>query len=696
MKDKRAAIGAGTLLVLIIILAGSVFHPFASAGPPVPTPALKKTLLQFDVDAVKENLPTQEHDTSASEVAPIYTGNSSQRTFYSTADAEIRQGYPTTNYGTSSEMHCGYDDYYDPDGRIVRCLTKFDIASIPPGATINSATLHVYLVESWDFPYRTRTYTAYRIPSDWFENSVTWSNAPSPAEAYGSAGVTHEAWGWYSFTVTSLVQAWHNGTYPNYGIMLRGPEWSGFDSSWKAFATKGSSRYRYGPRLVVDLELPPPTLAVAPSSLNFINDAGGLPVRTQELVIQNTGDDIVSWSATESAGWLSLDKTSGTTRYTSPSTIRVSADRSGLSPGHYAAQIEIASTTPGVQGSPQVIDVTLDLAEQLPRVYLPVVLRDEGGPHARDVAALIVGISDYENMVPFVAPSSGRAGAPGIDVMHSYDDAIRFDHVMCEKGGLCSSSQVQAASQSSLGNDVKMLLDSWATKEAIRQAIVYWLDGRENENTTVIIFFSGHGMFAVDDDGDEGDSYDEFICPYDLECDPCYPEVETPVWIPETAIRDDELDAWLNELESNRIVIIVDSCFSGGMASGAAALGRGLLSRADLSAGVSDLQAGDGFARDIDKTGRVVLMASAEDQGSWEFSALEHGAFTYYLIEALSSASADTNHNGWVSAEEAFAYLVNWVDSYVYDNTHDVIGGPYHQNPQISDGVTEEIDLTQP
>jgi len=169
-------------------------------------------------------------------------------TLYSVADACVMEGRSSYNFGSTTDMWVGYDDYLDPDGKIVRSLVRFDLSSIPAGATINSATLRLYLVGSWDYPGKTRTITTYRTSSSWSEPSVTWNNKPSYAEAYGSAGVTHGSDVWYSFDVTNLVRGWVNGTWPNYGIMLRGPEWSGSDSSWKSFATRESS---YDPQLVI-------------------------------------------------------------------------------------------------------------------------------------------------------------------------------------------------------------------------------------------------------------------------------------------------------------------------------------------------------------------------------------------------------------------------------------------------------------
>ena len=90
---------------------------------------------------------------------------------------------------------------------------------------------------------------SYRINSNWTEMNVTWNNQPSFAESYGSVDiVANDSWGYVNLDVTTLVQAWVNGSYPNYGIMLRGPEVSGSDSSWREFYTRHGS---YVPKLVI-------------------------------------------------------------------------------------------------------------------------------------------------------------------------------------------------------------------------------------------------------------------------------------------------------------------------------------------------------------------------------------------------------------------------------------------------------------
>jgi hypothetical protein len=138
----------------------------------------------------------------------------------------------------------------NPNGRIVRSLIKFDLGSLPANAAVQSAKLRVYYGGYWDYPNRVRTVTAYRITGDWTESEVTWDNKPSPSTAYGSVDIPANAdWGWRELDVRDLVQSWVNGSIANQGVMLRGPEASGTDSSYRKFGTRESL---YPPELVIN------------------------------------------------------------------------------------------------------------------------------------------------------------------------------------------------------------------------------------------------------------------------------------------------------------------------------------------------------------------------------------------------------------------------------------------------------------
>lgn len=673
MKRQLAIKGLLALVVSVAALLCFVLQPFGSvnADPPVATPTPEKAWLQFDVETLGENPPVLEHDASMSEVESTCISATAQEIFYSIADTEIREGYPTTNYGSSTKMRCGYDDYYDPDGQMMRCLIKFDISSLPTGSTINSAALYVYLVESYDYPGRTRTYTTYRIPSNWSESIVTWSDALPYAEAYGSTGVTDGAWDWYSFDVTSLVQAWHDGTYPNYGIMLRGPEWSGSDSSWKAFSTRESSA---DPYLVINYTPPPPpTLGVSPTFLRFQAYGTGPNPEPQAVTISNITEGSLDWSAAKvgEASWLEMDETSGSTvTPSSPDTMNVSVvDVSSLAYGTYTGRISVTKTSEPTDCSNRAIDVILEYEAGAPpaqQIFLPIVTKNWDG----NALALVVGVAEY----PYLVESTGiRAGGGEGEMQYADDDARDI-----------RDAAINLASFSS--TNVMTLIDSDATKASI-DAGFNWLAARDNKNTLVMISFSGHGGQVPDTApyDETADGYDEFIGPYDT------------TLTGDNIILDDELDVWLSRLESENIVVVIDSCYSGGMIDTAGvATGRGIgfvLGTQDVIAQVAEA---DGLAADISREGRVILTASRTDQVSFEFGALENGVFSYYFIEGLSSTIADGDGNGWISAEEAFSYLECRVDNYVYENTGDVLDGPFNQNPQLYDGTIGEERITQP
>ena len=184
-----------------------------------------------------------------------------QRTFESIADACVLEGFPTTNVGETADMWVGYDEYGDPPYvKTARSFALFDISVISGNVTINSATLRLFLVNSWDYKDRVRTVTTYRVPSSWSEDGITWNSAPQPAESYGEDDVQAGNWRWYEFDVTDLVSAWHGGTYANHGIMVRAPEVSGTDSSRRGFSTREGT---HTPQLVVEYH------TVAPASAHL-------------------------------------------------------------------------------------------------------------------------------------------------------------------------------------------------------------------------------------------------------------------------------------------------------------------------------------------------------------------------------------------------------------------------------------------
>ena len=76
---------------------------------------------------------------------------------------------------------------------------------------------------------------------------------------------------------------------------------------------------------------------------------------------------------------------------------------------------------------------------------------------------------------------------------------------------------------------------------------------------------------------------------------------------------------------------------------------------------------------------------------------LRNGVFTYFLVSeediikelkgidgAFARKDCDYNHDGWVSAEEAFSHASYWT-WYIY----------YRQHPQMYDGYSGQLKITK-
>jgi len=166
---------------------------------------------------------------------------------------------------------------------------------------------------------------------------------------------------------------------------------------------------------------------------------------------------------------------------------------------------------------------------------------------------------------------------------------------------------------------VRYLLNSEATVQAIRDALDS-LAAVAEEDDIVVLFFAGHGNREDDTDGDEKgrDLYDETLMPYDGQRGK-----------PTSQITDDELGLLTSRIEAKSVIVILDSCFSGGQ-------GRSVRSVGVTSYG------DDSFSRDIlsrtNRRGRVIWAACTDTQVARSSSRLQAGVFSHYLVQSLKAA----------------------------------------------------------
>jgi serine/threonine protein phosphatase PrpC len=167
----------------------------------------------------------------------------------------------------------------------------------------------------------------------------------------------------------------------------------------------------------------------------------------------------------------------------------------------------------------------------------------------------------------------------------------------------------------------------------IRLAIEDFLDGR-GTGDLLLVYLSCHGLL----------------------------DARRRLYFAATDTRKDRLgstgveSAWvLDQLEhcrARRQVLILDSCFSGAFAHGA---------KGEADLGLQDRFQSQG-------RGRVVLTASTATEYSFEGdptdAAIPAGSvFTAALVQGLRTGAADTDHDGHVSVDDAYAYVFDQVQA---------------------------------
>jgi hypothetical protein len=272
--------------------------------------------------------------------------------------------------------------------------------------------------------------------------------------------------------------------------------------------------------------------------------------------------------------------------------------------------------------------------------------------------AVVVGISDYRNY----------GDEEGGDLPGSANDARNMLDVLQARWGFRPEN-------------VHLLVDSAATRDAIRRELTGWLPSVAKAGDLVVFYYSGHGSQVFDQSGDEADGLDETICPTDVLRNSSRLD-----------ILDDELGAWVRALPTRNVTVILDSCHSGTATRMAApyvrrkALARSLDSLAErprAMTGASTGQATGGPKPNADDLGGDVLEIAAAQSDQYALDAafenrngIEHGgAFTHPLVRYLWQVPAGTSY------EEVFRL------------TRDAVRrDAYAQNPQIS-GAARETPL---
>lgn len=117
-------------------------------------------------------------------------------------DTYVDKNYPSTNYGTDSDMRVRGAD---TQSQCQIMLVEFDTASIPSGSTINSATLYIY--NDGTGGSDEKAYYFNRCMSQFVETTVTYNTRPSyTATNRATTLITGNSAGWESVSIIDLFQ----------------------------------------------------------------------------------------------------------------------------------------------------------------------------------------------------------------------------------------------------------------------------------------------------------------------------------------------------------------------------------------------------------------------------------------------------------------------------------------------------------
>ncbi len=170
---------------------------------------------------------------------------------------------------------------------------------------------------------------------------------------------------------------------------------------------------------------------------------------------------------------------------------------------------------------------------------------------------------------------------------------------------------------------VGVLLDDQATTRNIKEKL-NWIARNAKPNDLVVIYVATHGSPRTDDSAGGAN----YIVTYDTDVGRGGPIDQDALYA--TALPMVELaNAVATRMKALRTAVILDTCFSGGaMGNTAKLMAPGLANSAPSPAMLE---------RMADGTGRIVVAAARSDEESLESDSLQHGYFTYYLLEAMKT-----------------------------------------------------------
>lgn len=198
-------------------------------------------------------------------------------------------------------------------------------------------------------------------------------------------------------------------------------------------------------------------------------------------------------------------------------------------------------------------------------------------------------------------------------------------------------------------DNVMVITEKEATKEGIL-AKFDELREKTNEDSTILLYYSGHG-------GRDAEKNKYYLYPHD-----------------EEKLNADDLRDKINALPSNKLVLFLDCCHAEGL----------------VQSGISGLY---GMAQKLNKEQGIWIMASCQDiQKSW--GAGDNSFFTEALLKVLSGKHKKSFVDPDISMMDVVEYIFEEVPKKASEYVDEITGNPIVQTPYFKTQMSENLVLS--
>jgi hypothetical protein len=257
----------------------------------------------------------------------------------------------------------------------------------------------------------------------------------------------------------------------------------------------------------------------------------------------------------------------------------------------------------------------------------------------RGVRLSSVGAGELESSAKAAGPvavgsaaaKAGRNLALVVGVQHYQDPAIK------DLKYARSDAEAIARYLRTAGYTVTLLTETAASVTAVKAALINLT--RAGPGDSVLVYFSVHGSGEPNPLG----SGRGFLLLSDAQASS----------IPSTSLSVQEIQAAVDRTASERVVLIMDSCFSGG----ASAQAKSIWTAVNIKGDAESITGSIAYGR-----GKIGLFSSRDNEVSLEADEFKHGYFTYYLLEAWS--------RGLRGVDDVYAYVLREVASSTKGQQH--------------------------